>query len=219
LPTQKLLEAIGFEELRVTGSHHVFGRAGIPEQLNLQDRSGQAKPYQLRQLVGLVRRYDPYRTHAPRFDRSLTSSSAHPGHERVAPLFQTATRDFPPRAGVQQSLESPLRHRPSRGGCGLRLHVESLAELIPAEEPSVGRVLADGTRVLADVVGSVKSYVMLFAEGTKHLNFRLVPRMADIPEHPKGAAVSGYDAERPGVDDTERAELAERLVVAWPGRS
>ena len=55
---QRLLEAIGFEELRVSGSHHVFGRAGIPEQLNLQDRGGQAKPYQLRQLVALVRRYD-----------------------------------------------------------------------------------------------------------------------------------------------------------------
>ncbi len=31
---------------------------GMPDQLNLQDRGGQAKPYQLRQLVGLVRPYD-----------------------------------------------------------------------------------------------------------------------------------------------------------------
>ena len=55
---QKLLVALGFDELRVRGSHHVFGRPGIPEQLNLQYRAGQAKPYQLRQLVALVRRYD-----------------------------------------------------------------------------------------------------------------------------------------------------------------
>ncbi|MHB1987836.1 MAG: type II toxin-antitoxin system HicA family toxin [Acidimicrobiales bacterium] len=55
---QKLLVALGFDELRVRGSHHVFGRPGIPEQLSLQDRTGQAKPYQLRQLVALVRRYD-----------------------------------------------------------------------------------------------------------------------------------------------------------------
>ena len=55
---QRLLEALRFEELRVKGSHHVFGRPGVPEQLNLQDRGGQAKPYQLRQLVVLVRRYD-----------------------------------------------------------------------------------------------------------------------------------------------------------------
>ena len=55
---QKLLVALGFDELRVRGSHHVYGRPGLPEQLNLQDRRGQAKPYQLRQLVALVRRYD-----------------------------------------------------------------------------------------------------------------------------------------------------------------
>jgi hypothetical protein len=55
---QRLVEALGFEQLRVVGSHHLYARAGIPEQLNLQDRRGQAKPYQLRQLVTLVRRYD-----------------------------------------------------------------------------------------------------------------------------------------------------------------
>ena len=55
---KRLLEALGFDELRVTGSHHVYGRTGIPEQLNLQNSHGQAKPYQLRQLVTLVRRYD-----------------------------------------------------------------------------------------------------------------------------------------------------------------
>jgi len=44
--------------LRITGSHHVFARPGIAEQLNLQDRHGQAKPYQLRQLMTLVQRYD-----------------------------------------------------------------------------------------------------------------------------------------------------------------
>ncbi|MGH7442222.1 MAG: hypothetical protein ACREKE_06050 [bacterium] len=31
---------------------------GVEEQLNLQERRGQAKPYQLRQLATLVRRYD-----------------------------------------------------------------------------------------------------------------------------------------------------------------
>ncbi len=55
---QKLLVALGFDELRVRGSHHVYGRLGIPEQINLQNRSGQAKPYQLRQLAALVRRYN-----------------------------------------------------------------------------------------------------------------------------------------------------------------
>ena len=55
---QLLLEALGFEEVRVTGSHHLYARLDIPEQLNLRDRRGQAKPYQLRQLISLVKRYD-----------------------------------------------------------------------------------------------------------------------------------------------------------------
>lgn len=54
---QRLLEGLGFQELRVTGSHHVYGRPGMAQQLNLQERRGKAKPYQLRQLASLVRRY------------------------------------------------------------------------------------------------------------------------------------------------------------------
>jgi hypothetical protein len=54
----RLVEALGFEEVRIAGSHHVFGRPGVGEQLNLQDRRGQAKPCQLRQLMTLVQRYD-----------------------------------------------------------------------------------------------------------------------------------------------------------------
>jgi hypothetical protein len=52
-----LLLALGFEEVRVVGSHHIYSRAGIVEQINLQSRNGQAKPYQLRQFIALVRRY------------------------------------------------------------------------------------------------------------------------------------------------------------------
>lgn len=55
---QRLMEAMGFELLRVRGSHHVYGRRGVAELVNLQDARGQAKPYQLRQVAALVRRYD-----------------------------------------------------------------------------------------------------------------------------------------------------------------
>ncbi len=55
---QLLLEALGFEEVRITVNYHVYVRLDVPEQLNLQDRQGQAKPYQLRQLISLVKRYD-----------------------------------------------------------------------------------------------------------------------------------------------------------------
>jgi len=39
------------------GSHHILKRQGIPEFLNLQNVSGQAKLYQLKQLLELVERY------------------------------------------------------------------------------------------------------------------------------------------------------------------
>jgi predicted RNA binding protein YcfA (HicA-like mRNA interferase family) len=53
-----LAENLGFELRRVSGSHHVFAHAKIPELVNLQSVRGQAKPYQLRQLMRLVERYD-----------------------------------------------------------------------------------------------------------------------------------------------------------------
>ena len=53
-----LVEAFGFRPLRISGSHHIFGRAGLPEQVNLQDVGGRAKPYQIRQFLKLVERYN-----------------------------------------------------------------------------------------------------------------------------------------------------------------
>jgi predicted RNA binding protein YcfA (HicA-like mRNA interferase family) len=55
---QLLVGELGFIELRVSGSHHIFVHPGIPNQLYLQNHHGQAKPYQLRQLIALVRRYN-----------------------------------------------------------------------------------------------------------------------------------------------------------------
>ena len=53
-----LVECLGFELRRVSASHHVFAHPDIAELLNLQSVRGQAKPYQLRQLMRLVERYD-----------------------------------------------------------------------------------------------------------------------------------------------------------------
>jgi len=55
---RKLVESFGFELRRVSGSHHVFVHPEIPELINLQSVRGQAKPYQIRQFVRLVERYD-----------------------------------------------------------------------------------------------------------------------------------------------------------------
>jgi predicted RNA binding protein YcfA (HicA-like mRNA interferase family) len=53
-----LVEAFGFELLRVKGSHHIFSHPAIIELVNLQEVNGQAKPYQIRQFLQLVERYD-----------------------------------------------------------------------------------------------------------------------------------------------------------------
>ena len=44
----RLLQRLGFE-MRISGSHHFFRRAGMRDIINLQPQSGQAKSYQVRQ--------------------------------------------------------------------------------------------------------------------------------------------------------------------------
>lgn len=43
---------------RVRGSHHIYLHRAIGERVNLQSQRGEAKPYQLRQVLDLVVRYD-----------------------------------------------------------------------------------------------------------------------------------------------------------------
>ena len=52
-----LVQAFGFELSRVSGSHHIFVHPDVDELLNLQNVHGEAKPYQIRQLLTLVERY------------------------------------------------------------------------------------------------------------------------------------------------------------------
>jgi len=53
-----LAEAFGFQLARVSGSHHVFSNPNVQELLNLQEVRGEAKPYQIRQFLRLVERYN-----------------------------------------------------------------------------------------------------------------------------------------------------------------
>jgi predicted RNA binding protein YcfA (HicA-like mRNA interferase family) len=53
-----LIEAYGFRESRVKGSHHIFIHPKVRELVNLQDVKGKAKPYQIRQFLQLVERYN-----------------------------------------------------------------------------------------------------------------------------------------------------------------
>ena len=51
-----LLERLGFEQ-RTRGSHHVFRMAGVEELVNIQSDGQHAKPYQVRQVRGVVLKY------------------------------------------------------------------------------------------------------------------------------------------------------------------
>jgi predicted RNA binding protein YcfA (HicA-like mRNA interferase family) len=51
-----LLKRLGFQE-RVHGDHHIFSKASISEIINLQPENTKAKPYQVKQIRNLLRRY------------------------------------------------------------------------------------------------------------------------------------------------------------------
>ena len=53
-----VVEAYGFCLARTKGSHHIFTHPDIPELINLQNVHGMAKPYQIRQFLKLVERYN-----------------------------------------------------------------------------------------------------------------------------------------------------------------
>jgi len=53
-----LLEAFGFKLVRTKGSHHIFTHTGIEEIINLQNVKGQVKPYQVKQFLALIEKYN-----------------------------------------------------------------------------------------------------------------------------------------------------------------
>ncbi|MFL6213868.1 MAG: type II toxin-antitoxin system HicA family toxin [Blastocatellia bacterium] len=53
-----LVEAFGFVLSRTSGSHHIFTHSDVSELVNLQEVNGKAKPYQMRQFLRLVERYN-----------------------------------------------------------------------------------------------------------------------------------------------------------------
>jgi len=51
-----LLARLGFDP-RLKGCHHIFSREDVDEILNLHARGSLAKPYQVRQVRGVIIRY------------------------------------------------------------------------------------------------------------------------------------------------------------------
>lgn len=53
-----LVEGFGFHLSRVSGSHHIFSHSTVKELVNLQNVKGQIKPYQIKQFMELVEKYN-----------------------------------------------------------------------------------------------------------------------------------------------------------------
>lgn len=53
-----LVQGFGFKIARIRGSHHICIHPDVDEPLNLQEVHGQVKPYQIRQFLKLVERYN-----------------------------------------------------------------------------------------------------------------------------------------------------------------
>lgn len=53
----QLLLKLGFEE-HTRGSHHIFSKLNVEELINLQEDSGKAKAYQVRQVRSLIAKYE-----------------------------------------------------------------------------------------------------------------------------------------------------------------
>jgi hypothetical protein len=53
-----IVESFGFIKLRAKGSHIIFFNSLINEMINIQNFKGQAKPYQIKQFLYLVEKYN-----------------------------------------------------------------------------------------------------------------------------------------------------------------
>lgn len=53
-----LIESFGFEYIRSNGSHNMYQHKTIPEIINIQNRNGEAKPYQIKQFLAIVEKYN-----------------------------------------------------------------------------------------------------------------------------------------------------------------
>ena len=53
-----IVEKFGFRLLRVNGNHHIYSHPLVAELVNLQEVAGEAKPYQIRQFIRLIERYN-----------------------------------------------------------------------------------------------------------------------------------------------------------------
>ena len=53
-----LVEGYGFVLGRIVGSHHMYAHPLVRELVNIQNANGKAKPYQIRQFLRKVEKYN-----------------------------------------------------------------------------------------------------------------------------------------------------------------
>ena len=54
----RLIEVYGFRLDRIKGSHHIFVHPTIQELINIQNAKGKVKPYQVKQILSLIEKYN-----------------------------------------------------------------------------------------------------------------------------------------------------------------
>jgi len=54
----RIVKAFRFPHRNTEGSHWIFKHPRIPELLNIQNYKGRAKPYQIKQFLTLVNKYE-----------------------------------------------------------------------------------------------------------------------------------------------------------------
>ena len=54
----KTAELFGFRFRGGKGSHRIFVRGGVREMLNFQEVKGKAKPYQVKQFIRVIEKYN-----------------------------------------------------------------------------------------------------------------------------------------------------------------
>ena len=53
-----IVESYGFRRTRSNGSHEIYRYKGVVEIVNIQNDNGKAKPYQVKQFLFLIEKYN-----------------------------------------------------------------------------------------------------------------------------------------------------------------
>jgi len=53
-----LVEAFSFKHTRSDGSHNIFKNDEVTEIINIQNEKGEAKPYQIKQFLAIIEKYN-----------------------------------------------------------------------------------------------------------------------------------------------------------------